>query len=248
MTRQLENKVALVTGGSRGIGAGIVKRLARSGFNVAFTHSGNYRQKAKEVQYTVENYGRRGMDIVANSEHPADVLAAVDRVVNEFGRLDILVNNAGVYMQMPLDGYTLEDFDKMMAVNVRAVFLASQAAAKYMPKGSRIINIGSNMADRVASPGGSLYSMSKSALTGLTKGMARDLGGSGITVNLVQPGPIDTDMNPADSDFAPMLISAMAVPHYGKVEDIAGLVAYLADEESGFITGAAITIDGGFSV
>lgn len=248
MQKQLKNKVALITGGSRGIGAGIVKRLAREGADVAFTHSGGNPEKAKDVLEIVKESGQKGIEIVADSGNPREITAAINKTIEKMGRLDILVNNAGVFSMKPFPEYSLEEFDDMVAVNVKAVFVASQAAVKHMSRGGRIIHIGSNMADRVTGVGGSLYSMSKSALSGLTRGMARDLGAQGITVNLVQPGPIDTDMNPADSDFAPMLISQMALPHYGHVDDIAGLVAYLAGEESRFITGTAITIDGGFSV
>src|SRR5690606_21819359 len=173
---------------------------------------------------------------------------AMKITVEKFGSIDILVNNAGIYMQKPIQEYSPEEFDQMMNINVKAVFVTSQFAAVHMKHGSRIITIGSNMADRVSASGGSLYAMSKSALIGLNKGIARDLGPQGITVNLIQPGPIDTDMNPENSDFAPILKSFMALNRYGKAEEVAGLVAYLSSEESQFITGASLAIDGGYNV
>jgi 3-oxoacyl-[acyl-carrier protein] reductase len=186
--------------------------------------------------------------IQADNASPNAINEAIEKAVATFGRIDILVNNAGIYIGKPLADYTLSDFDSTMSVNVRAVFLASQKAAQYMKEGGRIITIGSNMADRVAHPTGSLYAMSKSALIGLTKGLARDLGSHGITVNLIQPGPVDTDMNPANTALADVLRNGMAIPKYGQPEDIAELAIYLASAESRFMTGASLTIDGGFSI
>ena len=173
--------------------------------------------------------------------------AAVDRTVTELGGLDILVNNAGVLALGPIADFTLEDFDRTVAINVRAVFVASQAAARHMRDGGRIINIGSTNAERMPFAGGAVYAMSKSALQGLVQGMARDLGPRGITVNNVQPGPVDTDMNPAEGEFAESLKKLMALPRYGHVDEIAAMVAYLAGPEAGFVTGANLMIDGGFS-
>ena len=164
-----------------------------------------------------------------------------------FGGIDILVNNAGIGVMAPVDDYRLEDFDRTVAVNVRAVFVATQAAVKHMPAGGRVITIGSCNAERMPFVGGAVYAMSKAALVGLVKGLARDLGPRGITVNNVQPGPIDTDLNPADSDFGAMLRTLMALPRYGATEEIAALVAYLVGPEAGFVTGASLTIDGGFT-
>ncbi len=245
--KRFENKVALVTGGSRGIGAGIVKRLAAEGATVAFTYASNA-AAAQKVVAEVEATGSKALMIAADNHSPEAVAQAVEQTIKAFGRLDILVNNAGMYVMNLLQDYTLQEFDEIMAVNVRAVFLASQAAAKHMPTGGRIITIGSNMADRVTDSHGALYSMSKSALIGLNKGMARDLGPKGITANLVQPGPVDTDMNPGNSEFADTARSRMAIPQYGTPAQVAGLVAYLASEESGFMTGASLTMDGGYSI
>ncbi|GAA3956341.1 SDR family oxidoreductase [Chitinophaga oryziterrae] len=242
--KHLENKVALVTGGSRGMGAAIVKRLVAEGATVAFT----YVKSAAKAQELVATLGANVIAIQADNASHTAVTAAVEQVAKTFGRIDILVNNAGVYLQKPLSEHTAADYDQMMDVNVKAVFMASLAAIPHMPSGSRIISIGSNMADRVVGPGATLYAMSKSALIGLTKGLARELGPKSITVNLVQPGPVDTDMNPASGGHAAFAKGHMALGHYGNVADIAGLVAYLAGQESGFITGTAITIDGGFNI
>ena len=245
--KRLENKVALVTGGSRGIGAGIVKRLAAEGATVAFTYA-QAAEAATAIVSEIEAAGGKALKIVADNHSPEAVTQAVEQTVKAFGRIDILVNNAGIYVANILQDYTLQEYDAIMAVNVRAVFLASQAAARHMQPGSRIITIGSNMADRVTDSHGALYAMSKSALIGLNKGMARDLGPKGITANLVQPGPVDTDMNPATSNFADSARSRMAIQQYGTPAQIAGLVAYLASEESAFMTGAALTMDGGYSI
>lgn len=244
---RLENKIALVTGGSRGIGAGIVKRLAAEGATVAFTYA-SAGEAAKAVESAVTNAGGKALAIRADSHSPEDIRNAVAKTVATFGGIHILVNNAGVFNANHIEHFTLEDYEDSMAVNVRAVFVASQAAAQHMTQGGRIITIGSNMADRVSDAGGALYAMSKSALIGLNKGIARDLGAKGITVNLVQPGPIDTDMNPANAPHAAGLTQRMAIAHYGTPDQIAGLVAYLASEESSFITGTAITMDGGYNI
>lgn len=245
--KRLENKVALITGGSRGIGAGIVKRLAAEGATVAFTYA-QAKEAAATVVAEVEAAGGKALMIAADNHSPEAITQAVEETVKTFGRIDILVNNAGVYVVNTIENYTLQEYEDVMDVNVRAVFLASQSAAKHMQPGSRIITIGSNMADRVTDTHGALYAMSKSALIGLNKGMARDLGAKGITANLVQPGPIDTDMNPANAAHADMARSRMAIQQYGTPAQIAGLVAYLASEESAFMTGASLTMDGGYSI
>lgn len=246
MERRLDKKNALVTGGSRGIGAAIVKRLAAEGANVALTYSSSP-DRAQEVVKSAQASGVKSLAIQADSADADAVVAAVERTAKEFGGIDILVNNAGIGVFGPLDEFQLADFDRTFAVNVRSVFVAAQAAAKHMKSGGRIINIGSCNAERMPFPGGAVYAMSKSALQGLVQGLARDLGPRGITINNVQPGPIDTEMNPAQGEFAEMLLKFMALPHYGKVEDIAGFVAYLASPEAGYITGANLLIDGGFS-
>src|SRR6516165_6701217 len=190
MNQQLKNKCALVTGGSRGIGAAIVKRLASEGANVALTYSSS---------------------------------PAVERTVSELGGIDILVNNAGILVMGPLEDVKLADFDRTLAINVRAVFVATQAAVKHMKDGGRIINIGSPNAERMPFAGGGVYAMSKSALQGLVQGFARDLGPRGITINNVQPGPVNTEMNPEDGEFAVMLKKVNALPRYGTAEEIAGM-------------------------
>jgi 3-oxoacyl-[acyl-carrier protein] reductase len=242
----LANKIALITGGSRGIGAAITKRLARDGAAVAFTYS-SAKAKADEVVRDIESAGGKALAISADSASPDAVRAAVAQTVKSLGRVDILVNNAGLAVMAPLSEYKLEDFDRLVAVNIRAVFIASQEASRHMPDGGRIITIGSTNADRMPFPGGSVYAMTKAAVAGLTRGMSRDLGPRGITVNAVQPGPVDTDMNPATGPFADSLRSLMALPRYGKPEEIAALVSHLAGPEAAFITGACLTIDGGFA-
>lgn len=246
MNHQLENKRALVTGGSRGIGAAIVKRLAREGAHVALTYVSKPDQAYATVK-AAQALGVKGLAIQADSTDPKAVVAAVERTVQELGGLDILVNNAGLGVIAPIGDFRLEDFDRTFAVNVRAVFVATQAVVKHMKPGGRVINIGSCNAERMPFAGGGVYAMSKAALVGLVKGLARDLGPRGITINNVQPGPVDTEMNPASSEFAKSLVQLMALPRYGTADEIAAMVAYLAGPEAGFVTGASLTIDGGFT-
>jgi 3-oxoacyl-[acyl-carrier protein] reductase len=246
MSPRLENARALVTGGSRGIGAAIVKRLAREGADVALTYVSKPAQ-ANETAKAAQTLGVRAIAIQADSADAKAVVAAVERTVDELGGIDILVNNAGVAVMAPVDDYRLEDFDRTLAVNLRAVFVATQAAVKHMKTGGRVITIGSCNAERMPFAGGAVYAMSKAALVGLVKGLARDLGPRGITINNVQPGPIDTDMNPADSAFAETLRKEMALPRYGSADEVAAMVAYLAGPEAAFVTGASLTIDGGFT-
>jgi 3-oxoacyl-[acyl-carrier protein] reductase len=246
MAEKLTGKVALVTGGSRGIGAAIAQRLARDGAAVAITYV-SARPKADEVVRAIEAAGGRALAIHADSADAEAVKSAVAETVRTFGRLDVLVNNAGIAVVMPLDQFSLDDFDRMVAVNVRAVFVAVQEASRHMGDGGRIITIGSVNADRIPFAGGSVYAMTKAAVAGLTRGLARDLGPRGITVNTVQPGPVDTDMNPADGPFAEALKGWLALARYGRGDEIAGLVSYLASPEAGFVTGASLTIDGGFA-
>lgn len=240
----LNGKVALVTGGSRGIGAAIVKRLAQEGAAVAFTYVSSP-DKAEALAREIESSDGKARAYRADAADPAALRAVVDRTAEAFGRLDILVNNAGIFLGGAFEDTSLEDYERTMAVNVRAVFVASQAAVRHMSEGGRIVNIGSCLADRVPSPGMTLYSMSKSALSAFTRGLARDLGARGITVNLVQPGPTDTDMNPAEGAHADGQRALMAIPRYGDASNIAGMVAWLASEEGRFANGAAFTIDGG---
>ena len=246
MSRQLEHKRALVTGGSRGIGAAIVRRLAREGADVALT----YVSRPDQAEVTVKAAQAlrvKALAIQADSADAPALVAAVERTVQELGGIDILVNSAGIAVVEPIDSYRLEDFDRTLAVNVRAAFVVIQAAVRHMEAGGRIITIGSCNAERMPFVGGGVYAMSKAALVGLVKGLARDLGPRGITINNVQPGPVDTDMNPATSDFAKKLIPQLALPRYGTGEEIASLVAYLAGPESSFMTGASLTVDGGFT-
>jgi len=246
MTQPLKNKRALVTGGSRGIGAAIVKRLAKEGADVALTYSSSP-DRANEVVEAAKALGVRALAIQADSAEATAVVGAVEKTVAELGGIDILVNNAGIAVMGPLDEFKLEDFDRILAVNVRAVFVASQAAARHMKEGGRIINIGSTNAERMPFVGGGVYAMSKSALQGLVQGLSRDLGPRGITINNVQPGPVDTDLNPATGEFAETMIKLMALPRYGTVDEIAAMVAYLAGPEAGYVTGANLMIDGGFA-
>ncbi|WP_191840308.1 SDR family oxidoreductase [Catellatospora chokoriensis] len=247
MNRVLDGKVALVTGGSRGIGAAVALRLAGDGADVALTYQQNA-DRAAQVVEQVKAAGRRALAVRADSADAAALTAAVDRVVAEFGRLDILVNNAGIYLTGPVEDLGLAEFDRTVAVNVRAPFVAAKAAAGHMVDGGRIINIGSNMAQRAAFPGHCLYAMSKTALIGLTKGLGRDLGPRGITVNLVHPGPTDTDANPADGPYAETIRGFTALGRYGAPADIAAAVAFLARADSGYVTGATIDADGGFAI
>jgi 3-oxoacyl-[acyl-carrier protein] reductase len=246
MKQTLTGKVALVTGGSRGIGAAIARRLAQDGAAVAITYA-SAKQKADEVVSAIEAAGGRALAIHADSADAEALKSAISETLQTLGRLDVLVNNAGIVAVTPLDQFSLDDFDRMVAVNVRSVFVAAQEASRHMGEGGRIITIGSVNADRMPFAGGSVYAMTKAAVAGLTRGLARDLGPRGITVNNVQPGPVDTDMNPADGPFAEMLKDMLAVPRYGHADEIAGLVAYLAGPEAGFVTGASLTIDGGFA-
>ncbi|UFS69541.1 3-oxoacyl-ACP reductase FabG [Geomonas sp. RF6] len=247
MNGRLEKKRALVTGGSRGIGAAIVRRLASEGADVAFTYISRGDQ-AKEVTQAARAFGVNSFALRADSADAEAVIAAVERTVREFGGMDILVNNAGIAVIAPVEELRLEDFDRSFAVNVRATFVAIQAAVKHMQSGGRIINIASCNAERVPFTGGAAYAMSKSALVGLVKGLARDLALRGITVNNVHPGPIETEMNSAGTEFGKMLLEhVLALPRYGTAEEVAGVVAFLASPEAAYITGAGISIDGGFT-
>ena len=244
--KKLTDKVALVTGGSRGIGAAIVKRLAAEGAKVVFTYA-NSPDKASAIVTEIEAAGGVAIAIKASSAVPAEVTAAVNKTIADFGHIDILINNAGIYVGKAFTEHTLEDYNEIMAVNVQAVFVAALAAVKGMPEGGRIITIGSNMGDNALGPETTLYTMSKSALQGFTRGLARDLGALKITVNLIQPGPIDTDMNPANAPLADFLRTRLALPDYGAVEDIAAFVNFIASDEAKYITGSFLTIDGGLN-
>ncbi len=246
MATKLSAKVALVTGGSRGIGAAIAKRLAADGAAVALTYTSSP-QKADEVVRAIESAGGRALAIRADNAAVEAVKNAVAETVRVFGRLDILVNNAGVVALAPIDEFKLEDFDRLVAVNVRGVFVAIQEVVRHMGEGGRIINIGSVNSDLVPFVGGSVYALTKGAIAAFTRGLARDLGPRGITVNNVQPGPVDTDMNPADGPFAAQMKGVIALQRYAQSDEIAGMVSYLASPEAAFVTGASLKIDGGFA-
>ena len=241
---RLQGKRALVTGGSRGIGAAIAKRLAADGADVAITYEKSA-ERARAVVADIEALGRRAVAIQADSADPVAVRGAVDHAAQTLGGLDILVNNAGIFRAAALDDLTLDDIDATLNVNVRAVIVASQAAARHLGEGGRIVSTGSCLATRVPDAGMSLYAASKAALIGWTQGLARDLGARGITVNLVHPGSTDTDMNPADGEHAGAQRSRMAIPQYGKAEDVAALVAFVVGPEGRSINGTGLTIDGG---
>ncbi|MEU1839897.1 SDR family NAD(P)-dependent oxidoreductase [Micromonospora chersina] len=246
MTGVLDGKVALVTGGSRGIGAAVALRLAREGADVALTYE-RRADRAAELVEQIKAVGRRALAVPADSADPAAARAAVDRVAGEFGRLDVLVNNAGVFLTGPVTELGTDEIERTIAVNVRAPFVFAQAAVGHLTDGGRIVNIGSNVAERAVFPGLALYSMSKTALLGLTRGLARELGGQGITVNLVNPGPTDTDANPADGPNADAIRGFTALGRYAAPAEIAAVVAFLAGPDGGYVTGATINADGGFT-
>ncbi|QJP16030.1 SDR family oxidoreductase [Starkeya sp. ORNL1] len=242
----LIGKAALVTGGTRGIGAAIVRHLAGRGADVAFTFA-NAADKAAALVGEIEALGRRAVAIKADSGDPQAVRDAVSRAASELGRLDILVNNAGIFPSGPFEQVTLDEIDRTLAIHVRGAFVAAQTALAHMSEGGRIISIGSCFAQRVPYGGVTLYAMSKSALVGLTKGLAREVGARGITVNVVDPGSTDTDMNPADGPGVAAELDLMALRHYARPDDIAATVGHLAGPGGRFITGASIAVDGGFS-
>ncbi|MFJ6926934.1 3-oxoacyl-ACP reductase family protein [Streptomyces nigra] len=244
---RLEGNVALVTGGSRGIGAAVALRLAEEGADVVLTYESDAGAAARVVR-RIEAAGRRALAVRADSARPEALTAAVDEAVARFGRLDVLVNNAGVFLVGPLDALGADDVERTLAVNVRAPFVASRAAVRHMGPGGRVISIGSNVAERAVFPGLALYAMSKTALVGMTKGLARELGPRGITVNLVVPGPTDTASNPAGGPDAEVIAGFTVVGRYAEPAEIAATVAHLAGPEAAYITGATVPVDGGFTV
>lgn len=244
MTKILAGKAALVTGGSRGIGAGIVRRLADDGASVAFTYSSSG-ERAQALVAEMESRGAKVLAIKADSADPRAVKEAVEHTFKHFGALDILVNNAGIVKGGLVDDYPLETFDNMFAVNVRAAFVAIQAAMAHMKTGGRIINISSVVAHHSAFPGTSAYAMTKGALSAMTKALSRDLGPRGITVNALEPGPTETD-NIKNDEIREMLRPKLALGRLGTDSEIASFAAYLASPGASFITGALLTIDGGY--
>jgi 3-oxoacyl-[acyl-carrier protein] reductase len=247
MTAPLAGRRALVTGGSRGIGAEIVRRLAADGAAVAFTY-GASAVEAEKLVAEVAADGGTAVAIHADSGDPEQVARSVDDTVSKLGGLDVVVNNAGVAHIADAESFPLEQFDRSVAINVRAAFVAIQRALPHLGEGGRIINIGSINADRVPGPGLSVYAMTKGAIAGLTRGLARELGPRGITVNNIQPGPVATDMNPEEGEFADAARQVMALGRYGQPRDIASVVSYLAGPEAAYVTGANWNVDGGFTV
>jgi 3-oxoacyl-[acyl-carrier protein] reductase len=242
--RALAGKVALITGGSRGIGAAIAKRLAEDGASVAVTYSKGADAAASVVK-EIESGGGKAIAIQADAADADAVRKAVEKTVTTLGRLDVLVNNAGTVIPMNVEETSLADFDRVFAVNVRGVFVATQAALKHLKTGGRIIMIGSCLGERVFFPGMAPYSATKGAVKMFTQGLARELGARGITVNNVQPGPIDTDLNPASGEWAAGQKAAVPLDRYGHVDEVAALVAFVAGPESSYINGANLTVDGG---
>ncbi|MFD7701341.1 SDR family oxidoreductase [Streptomyces caelestis] len=240
--KTLLGKVALVTGGSRGIGAATALRLAREGADVAVTYV-NGKEAAEGLVRAVEALGRRAVALRADAGDPEEAAGAVDAAARELGRLDVLVNNAGIGVLGPVEALSPADVDRVLAVNVRGVFLTSRAAVARMTDGGRIITVGTCMTQRVPGPGGTLYAMSKSALVGLTKALARELGERGITANIVHPGPVDTEMNPADGPYASGQAAMTALGRFGTAEEVAHTIAHLAG--AAYVTGAEFSVDGG---
>ncbi len=241
---KLSDKAALVTGGSRGIGAAIAKRLASEGARVAITYSKDA-GAASAVVKEIELGGGAAIAIQADATNVEAVKSAVEKTVAAFGRLDVLVNNAGVAIPKPFEQTTLEDIDRVIDVNLRGTLAATQAALKYLKEGARIIMIGSCVGERVLTPGLVAYSATKGAVKMFVQALSREVGARGITVNNVQPGPIDTDLNPAAGDWAAPQKAVTALGRYGRVDEVAALVAFIAGPESSYITGANLTVDGG---
>jgi 3-oxoacyl-[acyl-carrier protein] reductase len=241
---KLSEKTALVTGGSRGIGAAIAKRLAADGAHVAITYTSGAAAAAAVVA-DIERAGGKAIAIQADATNAAASQAAVEKTVAAFGRLDIFVNNAGTAIPKPFEEATLEELDHVIDLNIRGAFVTTQAALKHLTSGGRIIMIGSCVGERMLTPGLVPYAATKAAIRMFTQGLSREVGARGITVNNVQPGPIDTELNPASGDWATPQVAATALGRYGTVEEVAALVAFIASPEASYITGANLTVDGG---
>jgi 3-oxoacyl-[acyl-carrier protein] reductase len=241
---KLAKKVALVTGGSRGIGAAIARRLAADGASVAITYAKDASATSAVVK-AIELGGGKAIAIQADASDSKAVKDAVEKAVAALGRLDVLVNNAGTAIPKKFEETTLEELDRVIDINLRGVFVTTQAALKHMNDGGRIINIGSCVGERMMTPGLVPYSATKGAVKMFTQGLSREVGDRGITVNNVQPGPIDTDLNPAAGEWATPQKAATALNRYGTVDEVAALVSFVAGPESSYITGANLTVDGG---
>jgi 3-oxoacyl-[acyl-carrier protein] reductase len=239
-----DGKVAVVLGGSRGIGAAIVERLALDGAKVVFTYAASA-DRAEALAARLRGQSCEVVAVQADSADASQVETAIDQAIERFGRLDVLVVSAGILRNAAIDQFSLEDFDQMVAVNIRGVFAALRHAAPRLSDGGRVITIGSNIAVRVGFPGASVYAMTKAAVAALVKGAAIDLGPRGITVNNIQPGPTETDMTAGHHD---LILPLIPLGRMGKPTEVAGLVSYLLRGEAGFITGASLTIDGGVSI
>ncbi len=246
MSKKLEGKIALITGGSRGIGAAIAKRLAADGASVAITYAKDSKS-ASAVVKAIELDGGKAIAIQADAADVEAVKGAVEKTVATFGRVDVLVNNAGTAIPKTFEDTTLEEMDRVIDINVRGVFVATQAALKHMNDGGRIIMIGSSVGEHVMVPGLVPYSATKGAVKMFTQGLSREVGSRGITVNNIQPGPIDTDLNPAAGDWAVPQKAGTALDRYGHVDEVASLVAFVAGPESSYITGANLNVDGGMN-
>jgi 3-oxoacyl-[acyl-carrier protein] reductase len=240
----LTSKIALVTGGSRGIGAGIAKRLAADGASVAITYAKGA-DAAAAVVTEIERAGGKAIAIQADAADARAVAAAVEKTVATYGGLDVLVNNAGTAIPKPFEETTLEELDRMIDLNFRGTLITTQAALKHMRDGGRIITIGSCVGERMMTPGLVAYAATKGAIKMFAQGLSREVGGRGITVNNIQPGPIDTELNPATGDWATPQIALTALNRYGRVEDIAAMVVFVAGPEASYVTGANLTVDGG---
>jgi 3-oxoacyl-[acyl-carrier protein] reductase len=244
MSKKLEDKVAIVTGASRGIGAAIAKRLAAEGAKVAITYATGA-DAAASVVTTIKRTGGTAIAIQADATTAPAVTAAIEQVVATFGGLDVLVNSAGTAIPKKFEESTLADMDRVIDINLRGAFIATQAALKRMNNGGRIILIGSCVGERMMTPGLVAYAATKGAIKMFAQGLAREVGDRGITVNNIQPGPIDTDLNPATGDWAVPQKALTALDRYGSVDDVAALVAFVAGPDSSYITGASLTVDGG---